>query len=380
MRGDGDARRDRAMTTGQPAASASAAEGDVGAAAELTEAAAGGGGHAGEAWATDADDGLHDLAAAYSLDALDPEDEQAFVAHLTSCAQCQEAVADFAEVAGHLGVLTGPEEPPARLRESLLARALAEEPGRAGGATVDHGVVRPTFSTATSHRPAVVPPPVQAGEVEPGRRRHVPGSGIADADVSTGGAAAPKVGPGLPSPPGAGDAAVADLDARRRRRASGWLPWAVAAAAAAVAVVAGVGWVTSEQSEPPPGDVAAAQVLDCVRESSCTVVTLRPTPAGTGAGVALVRGSSVSLVLTGVPANNTRTSTYVLWQQVTGGPLRAVSTFDVATQVSVVPPEGQLVGGIERTALLAVSEEPGRTAPPAPSTPLLAGQTPRTTA
>jgi anti-sigma-K factor RskA len=51
-----------------------------------------------------------ELAAGHALDALEPEETEAFTAHLTGCAQCQEELSDHAFVAAQLGTLAEDED------------------------------------------------------------------------------------------------------------------------------------------------------------------------------------------------------------------------------------------------------------------------------
>jgi anti-sigma factor RsiW len=69
---------------------------------------------------------VHDLTAAYALDALDPEGREIFEAHLGQCARCREELASFGEAATALalGVVSPP--PPAGLRNRILAAAAME--------------------------------------------------------------------------------------------------------------------------------------------------------------------------------------------------------------------------------------------------------------
>lgn len=70
-----------------------------------------------------------ELAAGYALVALEPGDEQAFLAHLPSCAACERAVAQHLETAAHMAYAPdAPELPP-----SVLAgiRAGVQGSGRA---------------------------------------------------------------------------------------------------------------------------------------------------------------------------------------------------------------------------------------------------------
>jgi anti-sigma-K factor RskA len=69
---------------------------------------------------------LHELSAAYVLDALDTPDLDAFEEHLSTCERCREEVADLRVVAGALALGAPPVEPPAALRRRILDAARAE--------------------------------------------------------------------------------------------------------------------------------------------------------------------------------------------------------------------------------------------------------------
>jgi anti-sigma-K factor RskA len=70
--------------------------------------------------------GIHELSAAYALDALDPADEQAFEEHLSRCAECREHVAAFHAAASELAHATPAPAPPRQLRERILSGVRAE--------------------------------------------------------------------------------------------------------------------------------------------------------------------------------------------------------------------------------------------------------------
>lgn len=70
---------------------------------------------------------IHDQAAAYALDALDPEDRWTYERHLDNCDRCREEVAALRESASELAYAAEGPEPPAELRERILAAA-REEP------------------------------------------------------------------------------------------------------------------------------------------------------------------------------------------------------------------------------------------------------------
>jgi anti-sigma-K factor RskA len=64
---------------------------------------------------------IHQLAAAYSLDALDDGERAAYEAHYPSCVVCAAEVGDFRETAAHLAEATR-TTPPAALRDQVMAQ------------------------------------------------------------------------------------------------------------------------------------------------------------------------------------------------------------------------------------------------------------------
>lgn len=69
---------------------------------------------------------IHDLAAAYALNALDDSERRRFEEHLEGCERCSQELAALQEAAAALAyVPEGPVPPPA-LRERVLAQAHAE--------------------------------------------------------------------------------------------------------------------------------------------------------------------------------------------------------------------------------------------------------------
>jgi anti-sigma factor RsiW len=73
-------------------------------------------------------DALHDLTAAYALDALEPDDERAYEQHLAGCERCQEELASLSAAAGSLAYAVLPAEPPPALRARILQAARDERP------------------------------------------------------------------------------------------------------------------------------------------------------------------------------------------------------------------------------------------------------------
>ena len=69
---------------------------------------------------------LHDLTAAYALDALDPDEAEAYERHLGQCEECREQLAELNGAAANLAFGAVAPVPPARLRVSILDAAAAE--------------------------------------------------------------------------------------------------------------------------------------------------------------------------------------------------------------------------------------------------------------
>ena len=71
---------------------------------------------------------LHDLTAAYALDALDADERRAFEAHLAGCEHCRADLAELSGTVGALAVTTEGAGPPADLRDRILTAAREEGP------------------------------------------------------------------------------------------------------------------------------------------------------------------------------------------------------------------------------------------------------------
>jgi anti-sigma-K factor RskA len=68
----------------------------------------------------------HDLTAAYALDALEPEEAEAYERHLSRCEECREQLAELNETSAALAFGTVAPAPPPELRTSILDAAAAE--------------------------------------------------------------------------------------------------------------------------------------------------------------------------------------------------------------------------------------------------------------
>jgi anti-sigma-K factor RskA len=69
---------------------------------------------------------VHELTAAYALDALDREERETYETHLAQCVRCREELASLGETATALAFGVTSPAPPERLRGQILAAAAAE--------------------------------------------------------------------------------------------------------------------------------------------------------------------------------------------------------------------------------------------------------------
>ena len=72
--------------------------------------------------------GIHELTAAYALNALDPAEEAEYEEHLRHCPQCREELTGFQETTAALAYAVEGPAPPAGLRDRIVDAALAERP------------------------------------------------------------------------------------------------------------------------------------------------------------------------------------------------------------------------------------------------------------
>ena len=67
---------------------------------------------------------LHDLTAAYALDALDPQERREYEAHLARCERCRDELASLSDTATSLAYAVDPASPrPAPARRSSRGAA-----------------------------------------------------------------------------------------------------------------------------------------------------------------------------------------------------------------------------------------------------------------
>src|SRR5688572_20595192 len=69
---------------------------------------------------------LHDLTAAYALDALEPEDAREYEVHLARCDRCRTELVELSETASALAYAAEAPAPPRELRARILQQASRE--------------------------------------------------------------------------------------------------------------------------------------------------------------------------------------------------------------------------------------------------------------
>jgi hypothetical protein len=232
------------------------------------------------------------LAAGYALAALEPDEEERFLAHLPSCALCERAVVEHTETLAHLAYAASSETPPHSLLQGI-----------------------------------------RAGIVESGRSGEFP---------------APL---------------RLELARSRRRDRSVRMMTALIGVAASLIVVAALLLANRGLSSQERGAQLDATRLSATVSSLLVPGARKIDLTGTGGrGAVIVNGRSVSLVLTGVAANDRRSSIYVLWEKTTFGDVRAVGSFDVkSSEVSVI--NDLRLASADTIKTFIVTQEIGRVAP-----------------
>ncbi|MDT7573641.1 MAG: hypothetical protein QOE05_3815 [Actinomycetota bacterium] len=161
------------------------------------------------------------------------------------------------------------------------------------------------------------------------------------------------------------------LDAARDRRprANRLMTATLGAAAAVVLIVSLVfvrGLMTDRDNQQSINDRYVAAVKN-LTEADARLIALK---GDGGHGTLILNGQRVSLVMAGMPRNDTKDSIYVLWEQTTFGDVSAVGAFDVkADDVAVV--NLQLRQSPDTVRAFMVTQEKGRVAPSRTTQPVL---------
>lgn len=273
-----------------------------------------------------------ELAVGWALHALEPEDEALFARHLPDCTRCARTIAETVEVMAAMATDLPPAEPSDELRQRL--RAAVEETDQ---------VLRPALPAEQPERRSTD----LSGEF-PGRRAAGP------VEV----AAEPGSWPSRARP--------------------GWrsrTPQALLAAAVAVVLGLGVWDVSLLSSRQQVQSVASEQeqILDALMAPGQATVAPVSDRDGHAVATVVARHGQAQVVTWGLGVNNRQATTYVLWGMQPGNPV-ALGTFDVVTGRMDLRSVGSDRTGMNGYTGYAISIEPGRAAPAAPSDIVANGQ------
>jgi anti-sigma-K factor RskA len=262
-----------------------------------------------------------ELAAGFALGALEPEEEQALLRHLPSCARCERSVAEHAETLAHLAYAAEPAALPASLWEGI-----------------------------------------RAGVEASGREVRFPSS--------------------QPEPAADPGPTVVDLDGVRRRRAARRA--LLSRAAAVVSVAAGAALVVvliaqnAAMREERDQQLAWSAGVERVLSSYGSDVRMLPLTAqgsDRASAVAVVEGDRLHLVVDALEANDRERTTYVLWAKTVAGDVRAVGAFDVIGDHDVEVVDDLRLADPALLKALVVTHEKGRKAPASSTQPAVASVT-----
>lgn len=277
-----------------------------------------------------------ELAVGHALHALEPADEAAFASHLPTCDSCRRLLAEMHEVAADLAYAADPTDPPASLWQGIAARL------------------------DSSDRPPL-PAEFRAMESLP-----VPSAGKARSALEPGG--------------GSADGSYRSAEPAEPGRRPAWLRTTALAVAAGLIVIAGLGGIVlvgrylQVRSDKAAAERQLAAVLTCAGRTECSVVPLKGQDGSAASAVALVQTGTVQLVVNNLPATDSRSS-YVLWAGRPGGPMTGVGRFLISNAGRhIISPDLRSPVTLTAGGVLAVTREPGRAIPAAPSTkPTLLG-------
>jgi anti-sigma-K factor RskA len=264
--------------------------------------------------------GHPELAVAWVLHALEPDEAAVFALHLDDCPGCRRIIAETEEVTTLLGSAVKPVDPPSSLWSRILAEASAP-----GGS--------------------------EASLLAPSERKATSSSEGSDVVVPL-----------------------------RRPERGGWIRrgTAVLAVAAVLALVVAVGGLVaanrslSEQRDATAAQAAeVSQMLDAASQPGVPHAVLA-TPQGGVVGLVVDRGQGPEMLASGL-APAAPDHTYVLWGLANGTPV-GLGTFEMSGSGPVV----QSVPSVEaagRFAGFAVSLEPGHAVPATPTQVVASGRT-----
>lgn len=261
-----------------------------------------------------------DFAAAYVLGALEPAEEAAVREHLLSCPEPHDEFAELGGVVQYLAEIPDLEmvEPPAALRDRIMAAAAADLAARAGAA-------------GSAKAPLTAPTPT-------------------------------------PLPTGADRTERLERTERGTRRGASRLAWAVQIAAV-VAIVVLAGWnllLQGELSDARAYDQAIAAVVDAAAKPGSQTVILAPAENSRASGIAAVAADgSVLMAMRDLPAT-AGTQVYEAWVIVPDSDPLAVGGFTVGPSGMAAFTTRPATTPAGSTIALTLEPNPDSTAPLGP--------------
>jgi anti-sigma-K factor RskA/putative zinc finger protein len=261
-----------------------------------------------------------DFAAAYVLGALEPAEEAAVREHLLSCPEPHDEFAELGGVVQYLAETADLElvEPPAALRDRIMAAAAADLAARAA-------------ASGSAPAPAAAPSPT-------------------------------------PFPDGAERTARDERTERLSRRGTSRLGW-VAQTAAVVAIVVLGGWnllLQGELSNARAYDRAIAAVIDAAGKPGSQTVVLTPAEGSRGSGIAAVApDGSVVMAMRDLPPT-AGTQVYEAWVIVGEAPPVPVGSFTVGPNGTAAVTTQPVATPPGSTIALSLEPAPGSAAPLGP--------------
>ena len=261
-----------------------------------------------------------DFAAAYVLGALEPVEEAAVREHLMSCPEPHDEFAELGGVVQYLAEIPDLEmvEPPAALRDRIMAAAAADLAARAGAA-------------GPANAPLTAPTPT-------------------------------------PLPTVAERTDRLERTERGTRRGTSRLAWAVQIAAV-VAIVVLAGWnllLQGELSNARAYDQAIASVVDTAAKPGSQTVILAPAENSRASGIATVAADgSVLMAMRDLPAT-AGTQVYEAWVIVPNSDPLAVGGFTVGPSGMAAFTTRPATTPAGSTIALTLEPTPGSTAPLGP--------------
>ncbi|SDH11861.1 anti-sigma factor domain-containing protein [Pseudonocardia oroxyli] len=278
-----------------------------------------------------------DDAVAWALHVLEPDEEHRVAAHLPTCPTCRAVVAETQETLAALGAGVEPEEPPAGLRSRIL-----EEAART-----------PQVGNEPTEALLFAEPPVTS----------VPVSGPGPTPRRTAGS-----GPGRGSGRGRH---------RPRRGLRGRIVAVAAATLVALGAIAGLSVYSAQLAAQRDAETARAQALVSMVQQMATPGTahafLSPGQGRPAVAAVLATPAGQQMVLPVALPSNPSDHVYVLWGLPAEGTPAPLGTFDVRDGDSTVHSVGSSPDGAG-FAQFAISLEPGRAAPAAPSDVVASGR------